>query len=478
MVYSESTRLLVERGAVAAVDFESYLRFVLNIKVELHQRGWLDACQEIGDDPSGQKIVIIAPPGSGKSVFVAVGFTSWIIGKYPDEHFGLISFADKPAQERATAVRNIIEHEQPYHFTFSHIEPDYSSWAKGSFRIKRKSVGDPHPTLRAAGALAAVVSYRLSGLVIDDPHDPKNSGNPRNREKVYNNYVDAISTRLIPKAWQLVITTRWADDDFAGRLLQLRHKGAPVWRKVHVPALDARGKTYWPSHIPQEELDRIKYTMPVTFAIQYMGDTAGGETQIIPEIASYGDYERDERGCPTEEFVKKQDLVIGMGWDTGLKDKQENDFSVGYVGGLDQNGHIWVIDRLKGHMPIGDIVRGTISTHEKWQLTGVWFEDSAAGTPATQLIMEEMPVIPCSTVYYGGGKRNRAEVLAQYIRNGQIRFPRSAEWVEDAVYNLTHFPHVAHDDDVDALFVLADNLLKVMHPAQIENRRRMVLDMR
>src|SRR4030042_693909 len=158
MVYSESTRLLIERGAVAAVDFESYLRFVLNIRVEPHQRGWLDACQEIGDNPNGQKIVIIAPPGSGKSVFVAVGFTSWIIGKYPDEHFGLISFADKPAQERATAVRNTIEHEQPYRLTFPYIEPDYSSWAKGSFRVKRQNTSDPHPTLRPAGALAAVVS--------------------------------------------------------------------------------------------------------------------------------------------------------------------------------------------------------------------------------------------------------------------------------------------------------------------------------
>lgn len=474
----DPSQQLLDRGRRAAIDFDTYLRFVLDIQTEEHQRGWLAACQEIGDKPSGQKIIIVAPPGSGKSVYVGVGFTSWMIGRYPNEHFGLISFASEPAMERATAVRNIIEHEQPFRFTFPNVEPDFSSWSKSSFRVKRSRTGDPHPTLRATGALAAVVSYRLSGLVIDDPHDPKNSDTSRKREKVYKNYVDAISTRLIPNAWQLVITTRWADDDFAGQLIKLRYKGAPLWRVIHIPALDTRGRSYWPLNIPTEELKQKQHNMASMFAIQYMGDTTGGETQIIQRVGVYEDYEADDNGCPTPAFAKERDLMVGKGWDTALKDKQENDFSVSYTGGLDKSGVLWVLDRYKARGTIRDIVDNTIDDHKKWLLAGVWFEDSAAGTPATQLIMEEAPLVPCDTVFYGGGKRNRAVVLAQYIHSGQIRFPRWAEWFEDCKYNLTYFPHATHDDDVDALFVLADNMFKLRHPDTYSSRQRAVLQIR
>ena len=459
-------------------NLAAYLKFVVGINPAEHQTGWLEACQDIGNKASGQRYCIIAPPGAGKSVFIGVGFLSWMIGLNPNNHYGMLSYANQVAWDRALPIRNVIEHSKAFKLTFPNLEPDLTSWDRGGFRVKRPDLADPHPTLRAGGVGSAVVSYRLNGLVLDDVLDIKTAKTARTREKVYNDYVDAVSTRMVRYAWQLCIGTRWSDDDFIGRLLSLKHHGASVWTPIHVPALLSSGKSYWPVEYPIEALKEKQETMPSNFAIQYQGDTTGGETQIIRKIATYDEYPRDEDGRVAEDFVKKKDLLMGASWDTGLKDKQENDYSVLYVGGLDKYGNIWVIDREKDRFTISEIIALTKANYTKWKTVNTWFEDSAVGTPAVTTIREEMPLVPCTTVYYGGGKRSRANVLAQYLHNGQVRFPKLAPWLPDCDYYLKHFPHTDHDDDIDSLFILVDNLLQMRHPAEYENRPRASLQMR
>jgi predicted phage terminase large subunit-like protein len=195
-------------------------------------------------------------------------------------------------------------------------------------------------------------------------------------------------------------------------------------------------------------------------------------------MATYDGYPTDDDGRVSVELAKKKDLMMAAGWDTALKDKQENDFSVMYLGGLDKAGNIWVVGREKGRYTIQEIVSISKETYVKWRTMGIWFEDSAQGTPAVQTIRAEMPHVPCDTVYYSGGKRSRANVLAQYIHNGQVRFPKFVEWFADCEYYLKHFPHTDHDDDIDSLFVLVDNLLQMRHPASYEDRPEATVSMR
>jgi predicted phage terminase large subunit-like protein len=495
MTREDDLQTIKRRARRSASSLREYLKFVIDITPARHQDGWLEACQDIGDKASGQRYCIIAPPGAGKSVFIGVGFMSWIIGKNPNSHYGMLSYADQVAWDRALPIRNIIEHSKAFKLTFPDVEPDNTAWDKKGFRVQRPNLADPHPTLRAGGVSSAVVSYRLSGLTLDDVLDVKTAATARAREKVYDDYVDAVSTRMVKYAWQLCIGTRWSDDDFIGRLLALRHHGAPVWTPIHVPAILPDSTSYWPEEYPIETLKEKQDTMPSNFAIQYQGDTTGGSTQIIRKMATYEEYPKDADGkvdvafarpprkMPTtraqeEENRFRKDLVMGASWDTALKDKQENDYSVMYIGGLDKHGNIWVVDREKERFVISEIVALSKAAYLKWRTMGIWFEDSTVGTPAVTTIREEMPLVPCDTVYYSGGKRSRANVLAQYIHNGQVRFPKWAGWFPDCEYYLKHFPHTDHDDDIDSLFVLVDNLLQMRHPAEYEDRPRVGLVMR
>ncbi len=459
-----------------------YLKFVIGIEAAEHQQEWLEACQDIGDKATGQRYCIIAPPGAGKSVFIGVGFMSWIIGKNHANHYGMLSYSDQVAWDRALPIRNIIEHSKAFKLTFPDIKPDLTAWDKKGFRLQRENLADPHPTLRAGGVSSSIVSYRLNGLTLDDVLDIKTAATARKRDKAYDDYVDAVSTRMVRYAWQLCIGTRWSDDDFIGRLLALRHHGAPIWTPIHVPAILPNKKSYWPAEYSLDEgedsLHEKRERQPANFAVQYQGDTTGGETQIIKRVATYDTYTTDDEGNVDVEFAEKRDLLMGASWDTALKDKEENDYSVMFVGGLDEHGNIWVTDRAKGRYTISEIVALSKEAYLKWRTMGIWFEDSAVGTPAVTTIRDEMPLVPCDTVYYGGGKRSRANVLAQYLHNGQVRFPKMAYWFPDMEHYLKHFPYVDHDDDVDSLFILVDNLLQMRHPSEYTNRPRARVDMR
>ncbi len=48
-------------------------------------------------------------------------------------------------------------------------------------------------------------------------------------------------------------------------------------------------------------------------------------------------------------------------------------------------------------------------------------------------------------------------------------FPAYADWFKDAQYNLTYYPYTDHDDDIDALYILVENLLQVIHPYRFSN---------
>mgnify|MGYP001568242764 CR=1 FL=1 len=425
---------LFARGKQASKDFEEYLRFVFNIQVANHEKLWVKALQKTGDNSTkGELTIIIAPPGGGKTT-LSIAFVSWMIGRTPNNHFGLFSYADRPAWDRSNAIRKLIETSKPYHFTFPTVKPDRKSWGTSVFRVERPNIGDPHPTLRAGGTRSAVVSYRLDGLLIDDAHDVKNITTSVQREKVYENYQQAILTRLVEGAWQVTIGTRWSEDDLIGRLIK---RGG--WKIIPTPALieTKNGlQSYWPEKYSLESLLDIKYKSPALFSVQYLGDTTGGETGIIKKIVTY---DIDPLLFIDNQSSAYKDLLIGIGIDTSLKKSLGSDYNVLYVGGLDQYGRIWVLDRDKGHWGLPELIEHIKEMYYKWSPFQIWVEDSSSGTPAVDTLRSESPGIPIQTVSPRGSKDSRANTLSQYLQGAQVVLPKFAEWFPDSEHELSHY---------------------------------------
>lgn len=455
---------VLKRGEKARENFAEFCRFVLGIDPAKHQKPWVKELQAIGDDPVGKSLVIIAPPGSGKTQLVGVGFTAWMIGKHPERHLGLLSYSDMVGWARSFAVRNLIENSLPYQIAFPNVLPNKKRWGTSEFQVQREEMADPHPTLRAGGLTSAVVAYRLNGAVIDDPHDQKNSATTHQLDKAWRNWEEAISTRFTSDAWDVTIGTRWNDKDYIGR--RKEQKGVKV---VHTKALNSAGESYWPEHYPTEFLVLKKYQSPALFAMQYMGDTTGGEAQIIRHLATYDPM--------PEIMVAKHDLAIASGWDTAFKERQQNDFSVGFVGGIDRYGRIYVLDKIKGRWGLPQLLDQITGAYNSWPQFAVWVEDAASGTPAVQTLTAQS-MLPVEAIMYRGGKTTRAHALAPFLHGGHVLFPKYSSWFPETEYELTHFPNTDHDDELDALFLLVDNLTKLRHPSSFLDRPRISMSMR
>lgn len=455
-----NTERILQRAARARQDFAEFCRFVLKINPAKHQLEWVQALQDIGDNPAGQRVVIIAPPGSGKTQLVGVGFTAWMIGRYPERHYGLLSYADAVAWSRSFAIRSLIENDPAYRLTFPEVKANPKRWGSSEFQVLRESFSDPHPSLRAGGAMSAVVAYRLNGLVVDDPHDQKNSANSALLDKTWKNYEDAISTRLTADAWEVDIGTRWNSGDFIGH--RLAQKGVRV---ISTAALN-RGRSYWEEQYPTDFLQQKQYESPALFALQYMGDTTGGKAQIIRDLKTY-----DAFSTPPSLMVQMHDLVVASAWDTAMKKREQNDFTVGYTGGLDEYGRIYILDRIKGRYGLPELMNEMQDNHNKWSEFAMWVEDASSGTPAVDTLIAHS-MLPVQAITYRGDKHTRAHALAPFLHGGHVLFPKGTDWFADAEHALLNYPNTPHDDDIDALFLLIDNLIKLRHPSSFLTRPR------
>lgn len=434
-----------------------------------YQDDWIEVCQSIGDDPyGGQRDIIVAPPGWGKSEVIAVLFNAWMIGRHARDnfHLALLSYGNKPAFARSRAIRGLIKNEPTYRLVFPDIEPALP-WGAGEFNVHRGRQGDSHPTMLCGGTRSAVVSFRINCLTLDDAIDQKQNANLDQREKAWENYVSAISTRLTKGAPQLNIGTRWGDDDFIAQLVK---QGG--WKLHHISAMTRRGRSSAPWAKTTRELLKIKHDMPELFQVQYLGDPGAKGIGIIKRVATY-------KEVPSQDLVKDLDLLVAASWDTALKQGQQHDYTVGYVGGLDPYRRIWILDRRKDRYTSPQLIDEITDVQEEWDPYYQWIEDTAQGTAAVQTVEREvLDLLPLEPVpVTAGGSRSRANALAPYFNSRRVILPKFAEWYEDSKYCLTRYPYIAHDDDIDAMYILVTKLLVLPHPSTFSRRGDYGLDM-
>lgn len=420
---------------------------------------------------STEFLLIIAPPGSAKTTIFGILYTAWRIGLNSERHYGVFSYADQVAWDRSRAVRDLIERDRAYRITFPNVLPDRKHWGVQGFRVMRNTKADPHPTLRAGGATSSVVAYRLNGGVFDDPHDPKNSSTPLQLDKVWTNWEDAISTRLTADAWWVGIGTRWGDQDWLGHCQKQKK-----WHVVHVKAMKGNGDSYWPEHYPREFLLKKKEESPALFALQYQGDTRGGAAQIIRFLRCW-DTDGALKSLTPHDIFLQMDLVTALALDTALKDQAQNDYTVGYVGGMDKYGRILILDRIKGRFTLPELMDLVNDKFQEWDLSAVWVEDAPQGTPAVQMLMEQMPHIPSEAVPIPrGGKLARRHALSPFLHGGHVLFPKAEAWFPDSEYELTN-QNTGHDDDPDALWILVSKLTQFHHPSYTSERPNISIEM-
>lgn len=432
-------------------------------------------------------LLITMPPRHAKSTFGTVLFPSYYMARNPNRYTMSCSYNSQLATDFGRQIRTVVEEK-----CMTQAFPDFGL-SKDSRAV------DVWRTDQGGAYFAVGVGGTTSGrpanlLIVDDPvKSREDAESMTQRNKTWNYYTSALSTRLQPESngtppKQIIILTRWHPDDLAGRLIESPdwkegrwthvnfsaikkvhghkisrrdlpkdhpkyldsgelHKVSPAQRKVH----SEEEAPLWPERFPLDELKRRQRLNPREFASLYQQQPYVEGGNII-KTEWWRKYPAD---LSPENFVT---LVIGV--DTAFKKTETADYSVAVVAGIDKNGDIYIVDIMRGKYDFPELKQRLIRLNGKWRgkgLRAMYIEDKASGQSLLQELKREsgMSLIPYKVVH---DKVARVNAILPLIEGGRVFIPEQSQWLDDFIDEAVSFPSGRHDDQVDAMTIAIDVL--------------------
>lgn len=199
-----------------------------------------------------KNLMIIVGPGSGKSITISVCYPAWKLGHDQTQTFLDISASEGLTQGFVQASMELIEWNPWYKIVFPNVKPDKDSgWSplRGAY-VTGRPRGIPDPSYVGAGLTSKALTGKHSkNLILDDIHDPENSGNEDQCKKVIEKFYSQLLGRADPSGARFLIAgRRWAENDLYGYLI--KHE-ADQWVVMTLPAeRKGESKLYWDIQVP------------------------------------------------------------------------------------------------------------------------------------------------------------------------------------------------------------------------------------
>ncbi|MGV4308238.1 phage terminase large subunit [Citrobacter portucalensis] len=444
----------------------------------LYETGWFNELLSaeldhfLADVEAGKmpRLMIFAPPRSGKSEKASRRFPAYVLGKHPDWNVIACSYSSDLANRMSRDTQRIVGSKK-----YADVFPDTSlpssrTGAGGAIRTAElwevvNAKGEIHGgSYRAAGVNGGITGQGMNIGIIDDPaKDYKTASSPTYQEAVIDWYDTTFFTRADPKInGIIIILTRWHQNDLAGQLLKKAEEGGEQWRVVSFPmeaekeeVHELNGKKYllrnpgeilFPERMPQEFVDKAKQRGSLVWnALYQQRPTAKGGGLIKSEW--FGEYK--------ELPVMKWRAVYG---DTAQKTKEVNDFSVFEHWGLGVDGYMYLIDMIRGKWEADELKRRAIAFWNSCKqlkngpLRHMAIEDKASGTGLIQSIRKDA-LCPVKAIQRDKDKYTRLMDTQGFIESGYIKLPTDKPFINDFLVEMEAInPEFnTHDDQLDPM---------------------------
>lgn len=396
-----------------------------------------------------QLFIFTLPPRHSKSMTITESYPSYFLGNFPNDRVILLSYGDDLAKR--FSKRNIQKVDQHGKSLFG-IELDDKSRSMSDWDIK-----DTRGGCISRGIMAGVTGQGADLLLIDDPIKTREEANSDiYRDKLWEEWIDSLSTRLQPMAIAIVIMTRWHEDDLVGRLLNKEYGDIMEWEVVNIP-LEAEendllgreiGEPLWPEQYGYNFIEERKI-YPQSFNSLYQGRPTSQEGNIIKR-EWWQFYDRLPR-------INKMVLSV----DAAFKgDKDSDKVSIQVWGKT--NANIYLIDNDTRRMDFVTTIQAIKNVLQKYPgINAKYIEDKANGTAIINVLNRTIGgFIPIKADAGTGSKVARAEAITPWIESGNVFLPRNAVWVHEFVEETASFPSGKNDDQVDAMSQALNKLVK------------------
>src|SRR4051812_3276832 len=170
-----------------------------------------------------ERLAVFMPPGSAKSTYASVLFAPWLMAQNPKALILAASHTTELAERWGRRVRNLVADNT----AILGINLSEDNQAAGRWGLAQGG------GYYAAGAMTGIAGFRALFGLIDDPiRSRQDADSVLVRDRIWDWYLNDFRPRLVPHARQVLIQTRWHEDDLAGRALNHQH-----WDVLSLPAL-------------------------------------------------------------------------------------------------------------------------------------------------------------------------------------------------------------------------------------------------
>ena len=312
------SNLLYETGKrKARKNVLNFTEFTLSgFKTEDFHRQYYNLLQMFADGDI-KRLMITMPPQHGKSEGSTRRLPAFMLGKNPDTKIAVASYNTPFASKFNRDVQRIIDTEE-YKDVFpetilnsSNVVTVSSNYLRNSneFEIVNKLGG-----LKSVGRGGALTGSKVDVMIMDDLYKDYAEGNsPTIRESVWDWYISVVKTRLHNSSQELIVFTRWHEEDLIGMLQdigkvhevndisEIEHlsRKDDEWIKVNFSAikegnptpLDPRnnGEPLWQSVHNLEKLISIKEMDIEKFECLYQGNPKSAEGMLYSDFKTYAD---------------------------------------------------------------------------------------------------------------------------------------------------------------------------------------------
>ena len=400
------------------------------------------------------RLLINIPPRTLKSTLTSVTFPAWCWTTKPWLKFLCASYADKLSTRDSILCRKIIQ----------------SNWYQDNWRDVFKFESDQNAKTKYNNDQTGVrLSTSVGGMatgeggdiiIVDDPHNVRDTYSDVKREDVISWWDYSISTRLNnPKTGAIIIIMqRIHQADLSGHVLDTGgydHLCLPMEYEI-----EERSNTFFDFKDPRSDEgellheERIDSKILTSLKGQLGSYGTAGQLQQRPAPLEGGiiniDWFIRYRTIPTGKIVKR----IFQSWDTASKDdlKKGNAPWVCETFLETMDNRIYLLDVYREWMNYPKGKRAVKLVALKWHPNEILIEDQSTGESLLQeLPLEDDFIWPLKAITPVGDKLTRMAVHSADIEGGLVYIPEEALWMIDFEKELSNFPNSSTKDQADAL---------------------------
>lgn len=430
-----------------------------------YQMGWFhrEVCDVLDKflqdviDGKSPRLILAAPPRSGKSEICSRRFPAYVLGRYPDLELIACSYSAELTERMNRDVQRIID-DEPFHDIFPGTYLQGSAFCpKGSKVAARTSdyfeVVGHKGRYRSTGVGGSITGMGAQILIIDDPvKDRAEADSKAVQSKTWDWFTSTAYTRLAPGGGVIVMQTRWSQLDLAGRLIDLSNSGeGEHYEVVNYPAIAEHdephrkaGEPLHPERFDLEALSRIR---------QNVGERDWAALYQQRPVPDGGGMFKEAwlRYYQPGDLPPRYDKVV-ISWDMTFKESDTSDYVVGQVWGR-KGANFYLLDQVRGRMDFVKTLDAFVALARKHPtVIRKLVEDKANGPAIISALRGKVsgivPVVPKES------KEARASAVSTFWEAGNVYLPDPSAnpWVRlEFVPELTSFPAGAHDDQVDAM---------------------------